>query len=317
VISADTTKAPNDRQHVSETIPHICVCICTFKRGDLLLRLLQALQTQRTNGQFSYSIVVADNDALSSAAPVVGEFAAQSSMSVAYCVEAKQNIALARNMALENASGDFIAFIDDDETPATDWLLRLFETHRTYDSDGVLGPVKPSYECTPPDWMIKGGFFERPSYTTGKRLHWSETRTGNVLFKRSILRSGEPPFRAEFDVSHEDLDFFRRRTNEGCTFVWCDEAEVFEVVPSSRCNRTYLLKRALLRGSNFPKHPTGRLSGAIKSLIAVPCYLVALPFLALFGQHLFFSYAIKICDHGSRLLALAGWPLITSRHGIA
>jgi succinoglycan biosynthesis protein ExoM len=283
----------------------------------MLSRLLRALETQQTNGLFSYSIVVADNDASSSAAPVVSEFVAESATSVVYCVEARQNIAMARNKALENARGDFIAFIDDDETPAADWLLRLFETLQSFGADGVLGPVKPSYECTPPDWMIKGGFFERPSYPTGHKLHWAETRTGNVLFNRSILRSGEPPFRAEFDVSHEDLDFFRRRTSEGCTFVWCDEAEVFEVVPSSRCNRTYLLKRALLRGSNFPKHPTGHSSGALKSLIALPCYLVALPFLGLFGQHFFFSYAIKICDHGSRLLALAGWPLITSRHGIS
>ena len=35
----------------------------------------------------------------------------------------KQNIALARNKAIENAKGDFIAFIDDDEFPLDQWLL--------------------------------------------------------------------------------------------------------------------------------------------------------------------------------------------------
>jgi hypothetical protein len=48
-------------------------------------------------------------------------------------------------------------------------------------------------------------------------------------------------------------------------------------------------------------------------LIAVPCYTLALPFLALFGQHLFLRYLIKLLDHGSRLLAYVGLPLVTQR----
>jgi cellulose synthase/poly-beta-1,6-N-acetylglucosamine synthase-like glycosyltransferase len=231
-------------------------------------------------------------------------------------VETEQNIALARNKALEHARGEFIAFIDDDECPIRDWLLRLFETCLKYDVTGVLGPVKPHFECSPADWMIRGRFFERASHPTGYKMNWSETRTGNVMFKRSILSLDEPAFSREFDYGAEDLDFFRRMIARGCSFTWCDEAVVYEVVPPSRCSRAYLLKRALLRGSIFPKHPQQRIRGAVKSLIALPCYTVALPFLALFGQHVAFNYVIKICDHGSRLLALLGWPLITKRNAI-
>lgn len=295
---------------------HISVCICTFRRVDLLQRLLHKLGDLETGGVFTYSIVVADNDELRSAEAAVSEFRTASAIAVTYCVEAQQNIAMARNKAVENAHGDFVAFIDDDEFPAPDWLLRLLETHLKYGVAGVLGPVKPRYECPPPDWMIRGGFFERCSYPTGHKLNWSETRTGNVLFKRSILRPDELPFRTEFDTGAEDLDFFRRMISGGCNFVWCNEAVVYEAVPLSRCTRAYLLRRALLRGSNFPKHLTHRFRGAIKSLVAVPCYTLALPLLALFGQHLFFSYTIKICDHGSRLLALLGWRLMTSRNGL-
>ena len=43
--------------------PHICVCICTFRRLPFLRRLLAALATQETGNQFTYSVVVADNDA--------------------------------------------------------------------------------------------------------------------------------------------------------------------------------------------------------------------------------------------------------------
>jgi succinoglycan biosynthesis protein ExoM len=302
---------------MTQGVPHISVCICTFKRPELLERLLHELCRQETHGLFAYSIVVADNDEGGSAEPVVSKAAATSAVRINYCVEPRQNIALARNQVIAHADGDHIAFIDDDEWPAINWLLRLFQTMVKFDVAGVLGPVKPSYECPPPNWMIRGGFFERPSHFTGYKLPWSDTRTGNVLFRKSILPPNGAAFREEFDTGAEDVDFFRRMMSRGHSFVWCDEAEVYETVPASRCTRTYLLRRALLRGSIFAKHPTHRVRNAMKSLVAVPCYLLALPFLALFGQHHFFRYAIKICDHGSRLLAVLGWPLITSRKGIA
>ena len=172
-----------------------------------------------------------------------------------YCVETQQNIALARNKVIANAQGEFIAFIDDDELPADDWLLRLFETLLRYDVAGVLGPVKPRFERTPANSIIKGRFFERPSYTTGHKLRWSDTRSGNVLFRKAILDSGEPPFRAQFETMAEDLDFFRRMMARGCAFIWCNEAVVYEVIPASRCNRTYLLKRALLAAATIESIP--------------------------------------------------------------
>src|SRR5580704_8315703 len=97
--------------------PHISVCICTYKRPQLLLRTLERLQGQETGGRFSYSIVVVDNDSSQSAQPAVASFASRPSIPVQYCTEPRQNIALARNKALENAAGDYVAFIDDDEFP--------------------------------------------------------------------------------------------------------------------------------------------------------------------------------------------------------
>jgi hypothetical protein len=51
----------------------------------------------------------------------------------------------------------------------------------------------------------------------------------------------------------------------------------------------------------------------VKSVVALPCYALALPILALSGHHVFMNYLIKLCDHSSRLLAFAGLPLITDR----
>src|SRR2546422_606876 len=99
---------------------HITICICTYKRLQLLQRLLEELSRQNTGGLFSYSIVVTDNDAASSAKSIVERFHAGVSTEITYRVEPEQNIALARNRAVANARGDFIDCIDDDEFPEQD-----------------------------------------------------------------------------------------------------------------------------------------------------------------------------------------------------
>jgi len=294
-------------------VNHVSVCVCTYKRPQSLKRLLSELGNQDTGGLFTCSVVIADNDQLRSAERVVADFVAASPIPVTYCVEPRKNIALARNKAVESADGNFIAFIDDDEFPTRRWLANLFETCRKYEADGVLGPVAPEFESCPPQWVVKGGFFDRPNYETGRRLTWKQTRTGNVLLRRKVVEGNEPWFRAEFDTGGEDVDFFRRMTERGRSFIWCRDAIVYEVVSAARCKRSYLLKRALLRGSNFPKHPKHKLMNIMTSLIAVPLYTLILPLLALFGQHVFVKYLIKFCDHASRLLAFLGVNLVTER----
>ena len=292
---------------------HISVCVCTFKRPQLLAELLRRLEHQETEGQFTYSVVVADNDDRKTAEETVIGFSDHADLPVRYCVQPEQNIALARNTALDHATGDYIAFIDDDEFPDQDWLLSLFQACSKFGADGVLGPVKPHFEVDPPLWVKKGKFFDRPVFATGFRVPWPATRTGNVLFKRNILDGVDMPFSSQFDAAGEDVDFFRRMIQRGYSFVWCDEAVVYEHVPESRCRRRYLLRRALLRGSSFPKQSAHRVRNAIKSVIAVPCYTLALPVLALAGHHVFLKYLIKLFDHASRLCALLGLPLVTQR----
>lgn len=284
---------------------HICVCICTYKRPELLKRLLTELLSQETGGLFTFSIVVADNDGLRTAEPLVAEFAASSSIPIRYCVEAQQNIALARNMAVENASGDFIAFIDDDEFPAERWLVNLFAAHKEYSVAGVLGPVQRHFDEPPPRWVMKSRLYDRPTHRTGFVMSWAEARTGNVLLERGLFQAGERPFRPEFRAG-EDQDFFRRMMEIGHVFIWCNEAVVYETVPPIRWKRSVLLRRALLRGATASLQPNcGPLSIA-KSLIAVLVYMAALPFAFVVAHHLFMTLLVKLCDHLGKLLAFVG-----------
>jgi len=291
---------------------HINVCICTFRRPRLLQRLLHEVEKQETNGLFTYSVVVADNDGSRSAESVVSEIAATSDIPIVYCVEPRQNISLTRNRAIANATGDFIAFIDDDEFPAERWLLTLFEAYRKYGADGVLGPVKCHFDEKPPRWVIKGKFYERPTYPTGFVIDWTKGRTGNVLLRRQILEDEEVAFSPEFHRAG-DQDFFRRMIAKGHVFIWCNEAVAYEVVPPIRWTRTFMLKRALLRGTIRMQHPTSRGRNIAKALIAVPSYTIAIPFSLVFGHHRFMYLLTRLCDHLASLMTFVGIKPIRSQ----
>jgi len=290
---------------MKHAIPHLSVCVCTHKRPQMLARLLDGLASQHTDGLFSYSIVVADNDALESGRAVADAFAASSGIPVTYGVEPRQNIALTRNKAIEMAHGDYIVFIDDDEFPTPKWLLTLYTTCGKYNVDGVLGPVKPHFDERPPAWVVAGKFYDRPSYPTGLVIDWRKGRTGNVLLKRRVFDGETAPFHPEF-LTGEDQDFFRRMIERGHVFIWCHEALAYEVVPPIRWKRTFMLRRALLRGAVSLVHPTVGASAVVKSIVAAPAYTLALPFAAVLGQGQFMTCLVRLCDHLGRLLAAVG-----------
>ena len=59
-----------------------------------------------------------------------------------YLTCAEENISLSRNIGLSHASGDVIAFIDDDAAPEPDWLEELLKPFETADVGAVGGYVR-------------------------------------------------------------------------------------------------------------------------------------------------------------------------------
>lgn len=290
----------------------ITVCVCTYRRPDLLRRLLTRLAAEPPDPSYRLTVVVADNDHLESARTVAEEFAG-GRLRLVYCVEPEQNIARARNRAVAAADGDYLAFIDDDEFPGEGWLAGLLATCRSRGAAGVLAPVLPHFDTPPPRWVLAGSFFDRPRHATGAELHWTGCRTGNALIARRVFDSLNPPFRAEFGTGGEDQDFFRRASEAGHRFVWCDEAKVYEVVPPHRYSIAFMFKRGLLRGKNTLRHGHRPVRSLATSLVAVPCYgllvLLGLPF----GLHHSIKWSVKLADHAGKLLALVGANPVNER----
>lgn len=283
----------------------------------MLGNLLKTLQGQETGGAFTFDTIVVDNDAQGSAKDTVIRAGAELGMPIRYAIEPEQNISLARNRALRMAGGDFAACLDDDEFADGSWLAGLLHASIQYGAEGVLGPVIPSYETPPPRWVTKGKLLVRESFPTGTILKsHKQTRAGNFLISRNMIQDNPELFNPEYGkLGGEDTDFFRRMLERGYRLVWCNEARVYETIPSSRLKRSYFLKRGLLTGVVRAGQAPLPSVDTLKSLAAFLVYSICLPFLCVLRPRLIMPILVKDCHHVAKLLARCGLKVVRRRPG--
>lgn len=299
---------------------HISICICTYRRNDTLRRLLRKIALQDTSTFFDVSVVVVDNDAAGPARQTVETIGVDFGLNITYGIEPVQTIPAARNHCLQLAHGNYVAIIDDDEFPPQHWLITMYRAIQTFEADGALGPVHPFFEEEPPGWLVKSRFCERPVHRTGTLLNWDQTRTGNVLLKKSVFDEHGLCFDLNCKTSGSDKEFFREAMQLGYRFVAVEEAPVYERVTPERQTKSYYLRRALLQASNERRFRAPQLKGLQKvaaptrAFVALCVYLMLLPFAAFVGSHAIIKYAEKVAYHSAWLLAMFGVNLSKQRN---
>ena len=305
----------NDYQAAKD---HIGVCICTYKRPRMLAPLLEKLERQKTEGMFHFSLHVVDNDPMKSAEDPVAAFARRSEIPVTYDNETVQNIALTRNRAVSAAEGNILAFLDDDELPVDDWLLQLYLSWRRSGAAGILGPVRPSFPPEAPAWLIKSRLCDRPSHVSGTVLDFMQTRTGNALIDRRIIRTSDLPFPPERGrTGGEDIAFFRTMMARGHTFIWCEEAPVYEIVLPERCKRGYYIQKSLrlggLTGAVLNELGPRKWKILLRSVFAAAGHGFLSTTGLFLGQHVFMWHYTQTVYHVARIAGGLGFVPIRER----
>jgi glycosyltransferase involved in cell wall biosynthesis len=95
----------------------LTVIIPTFNRAPLLRLALEALTRQERSPD---EVIVVDNNSSDNTQAVVREF--ESRLPLKYLVETQRGAAEARNLGIRHATGDVLAFTDDDCVPDAKWL---------------------------------------------------------------------------------------------------------------------------------------------------------------------------------------------------
>lgn len=136
-----------------------------------------------------------------------------------------QGLAAARNTAIKNAKGDFIACVDADCCPNPDWLsilMQEFNGQRIAAAGGRLAEDSP--ETIFDEWRL-----------LRMKQHWGESNAApdflfgsNAVFRRdSLLKAGL--YDEKYHSNYEDVDICNKLREKGYSFVYEPKAIVYHL----------------------------------------------------------------------------------------
>ena len=145
------------KENTSEPID-ISLLVCTYNRSADLRELLQTAVVQETDGEFTYEILVIDNNSTDDTRQVVESFIREGHKGLSYIFEEKQGKSHALNTGLNAVRGAYYAIVDDDFILPPDWVRGIMQGFRSHPGASfVSGKVLPLWEGgTPPGWLTEG-----------------------------------------------------------------------------------------------------------------------------------------------------------------
>ncbi len=234
----------------------IAIAVCTYKRPHAISALLDVIATRSPSNGFEVVIVVVDDDPCFSAqAAATGPGAgaeATRPLPIQYIAHGSENIASARNRAIETAAtiGDFIVCIDDDCTPDASWIRELVGVANTFTASIVVGHREFVATDASPPWLSSEPFLAENERYPNESVP-AIGNVANVLIRSSWLLQSGVRFRdALGELGGEDMAFFADARSAGAEIRFAANSIVHEPYDARRSTLRYQLWRQTWLGNN-------------------------------------------------------------------
>lgn len=131
----------------------VSVAIPTYNGAGRLPKVLDLLLNQTRVENLQWEIIIVDNNSSDNTKIIVQKYQTifNGKLTLRYCLETQQGAAFARLRAVREARGKLIAFLDDDNLPAPDWLAEAYDFGEKYPQAGAWGgQIHGAFEVKPP-----------------------------------------------------------------------------------------------------------------------------------------------------------------------
>ena len=234
------------------------VAIPTYNGAARLPLVLNRLRSQLNTDPFTWEILVVDNNSADHTAQIVKDHQTHwpATFPLRYCFEPQQGAAFARQLAVRTANGEWIAFLDDDNLPAADWLAQAYAFSREHPQVGAYsGQIHGEFEIDPPK------NFEKIQAYLAIREHGPEPRLFNpaalnlppaaalVVRKQVWLESvpSRPNLTGKLPgllVQGDDYEPLLYIHKQGWEIWYAPKIHTYHQIPQQRLERSYLLTLA-------------------------------------------------------------------------
>src|ERR1035438_10111695 len=137
----------------------VSVVLCTYNRCQSLARALESIAASQMPECVDWEVLVVDNNSKDRTREVTVECCLRYPGRVRYLFEARQGLSNARNAGIQEASGEVLAFMDDDVTVEPNWLRNLTSPLFGGTWVGAGGPIRLQRAFVPPRWLRLTGPF--------------------------------------------------------------------------------------------------------------------------------------------------------------
>ena len=188
-----------------ELSPRISVIVCTRNGAPTLRPCLEALETQTYP---NYEVLVIDDGSTDATAQIAKSFP-----NVRCISQEPAGLSVARNRGAHEASGEILAYTDDDCIPHPDWLLRLSFAYEDAEWVAAGGPNIPPPPRTPMEALVASA----PGAPTHVLIQDEEAEHlpgCNLSIRKSALLS-IGGFHPDFTTAGDDVDICWRLREAG------------------------------------------------------------------------------------------------------
>lgn len=234
----------------------ISVIVVTYRRKELLRECLKSLLSQDVN--FPYEIIVVDNGSCDGTGTFVRSHFPNKVRLIS--LTTRVEVSICKDIGVEKARGQIIAFTDDDCFVPGNWLRKIKYSIPDYDFIG--GQVLPSKRIKYPWWWQ-----DSLNWLIGlqKEVNLQLLPLGcNVAFKKNVLREDKgiifknpDMLPQDYTQYGEDIIRAKRALKNNFKLGFIKEMVVFHFIPEARLRISYLLKRSYWEGYMLTKKDRG------------------------------------------------------------
>lgn len=198
----------------------VSVVLPTYNRLSRLKQVLTALE-QQTYPRDAFEVVVIADGCIDGTVEYLHTLT--TALRLTYVASENRGVAAARNRGIQEATGEYIVFIDDDVVPTPELLAAHMETHAAQAAEiVVLGPMLTPADFKMRPWVRWEQAMLVKQYADMQAGRWQPTArqfyTGNAsLARRHLIEAGG--FDERFRRA-EDVELAYRLERQGLRFVF-------------------------------------------------------------------------------------------------